>query len=116
MKAKLLVLLLGLSALHASVARAQQPSPPPDESVLGELPITGTTQERLPKIAILPSLSPDFEDVIVRSVVRRDIELTGLFDVIPDSKAPPGLYGFDDPIDVDAWRKVVLDDRVVSDA
>ena len=66
--------------------------------------VTGTTQERLPRIAVLPSLSPDIEDVVVRGVVRRDIELTGLFDVIPDSKAPMGLYGFDDPIDVDAWK------------
>jgi TolB protein len=88
-------------------ALAQKPATtPPDESVLGELPITGTTEERVPKIAVLPSLSPDFEDVIVRNVVRRDLELTGMYDVIPDAKAPPGLYGFDDPVDVDAWRKV----------
>lgn len=66
--------------------------------------MTGTTQERLPRIAVLPSLSPDLEDVIVRGVVRRDFELTGLFDVIPDSKAPIGLYGFDDAIDIDAWK------------
>lgn len=114
MKAWLLVgLVLTAVALRASAAQAQQPpTPPPDESVLGELPITGTTRERLPKIAILPSLSPDYEDVIVRSVVRRNIELTGLFDVIPDSKSPPGMYGFDDPIDVDAWRKVGAEDIV----
>lgn len=78
----------------------------PDESVLGELVVTGTHQEKLPRIAVLPSLSPDLEDVIVRGVVRRDIELTGLFDVISDSKAPVGLYGFDDAIDIDAWRKL----------
>jgi TolB protein len=79
----------------------------PDEGVLGAFVITGVnTSERLPKIAVLPSLSPDYEDVIVRGVVRRDFELTGLYDVIPDSKAPSGLYGFDDPIDVEAWQKV----------
>jgi len=92
-------------------ASAQAPAAAPapaaahaDESVLGEMLVTGTTQERLPRIAVLPSLSPDLEDVIVRGVVRRDIELAGLFDVIPDSKAPVGLYGFDDAIDIDAWR------------
>jgi len=75
--------------------------------VLGAFVITGVnSNERLPKIAVLPSLSPDYEDVIVRGVVRRDFELTGLYDVISDSKAPPGLYGFDDPIDVEAWQKV----------
>ncbi len=74
--------------------------------MLGEFVVTGATQEVLPKIAVLPSLSPDYEDVIVRGVVRRDFELTGLYDVIPDSKAPAGLYGFEDPIDIDAWQKV----------
>jgi TolB protein len=68
--------------------------------------VTGNRQEKVPRIAVLPSLSPDLEDVIVRGVVRRDFELTGLFDVISDSKAPVGLYGFDDAIDIDAWRKL----------
>jgi len=109
----LIALALALFTLSSGIAVAQQAAPPPDESVLGELPITGTSgQAPLPKIAILPSLSPDYEDVIVRSVVRRDFELTGLFDVISDSKAPPGLYGFDDPIDVDAWRKIGAEDIV----
>jgi TolB protein len=109
------VLTLALSVLTCGIGAAQQPAtPPPDETALGELviPIGTTGQIPLPKIAVLPSLSPDYEDVIVRSVVRRDIELTGLFEVIPDSKAPPGLYGFDDPIDVDAWRKVGAEDIV----
>jgi TolB protein len=75
--------------------------------VLGEFVVTGiTTQERLPKIAVLPSLSPDLEDVIVRGVVRHDFELTGLFDVLPDSKAPQGLYGFEDSVDVEAWQQL----------
>jgi len=69
--------------------------------------VTGSeASEKLPRIAILPSLSPDYEDVIVRGVVRRDFELTGLFDVISDDKAPAGMYGFEDPVDVDAWRKL----------
>lgn len=80
--------------------------PPPDESVLGELLITGDVQEHVTPLAILPSLSPDLEDVIVRGVVRRDLELTGMFNVIPDAKAPEGLYGFDDPVDIKAWSKL----------
>lgn len=88
-------------------ALADDVTPPSDESALGEILVTGTqASERLPRIAILPSLSPDYEDVIVRGVVRRDFELTGLFDVISDDKAPPGMYGFDDAVDVDAWRKL----------
>ena len=116
-RARKLTLTLGLalSALLGSVpATAQTPAPAPaagatppaDESALGELLVTGHKADKLPRIAILPSLSADLEDVIVRSVVRRDIELTGLFELIPDSKAPVGLYSFDDPVDVPEWQKL----------
>jgi TolB protein len=103
-----LLLLAAPAAADAPAATAAPaPAATPDEGVLGAFVITGVnTTERLPKIAVLPSLSPDYEDVIVRGVVRRDFELTGLYDVIPDSKAPAGLYGFEDPIDVEAWQKV----------
>lgn len=97
-----------LASLLASTstlpALAQSKAPPADESVLGEFVVTGVVEEHVPKIAVLPSLSPALEDVIVRSVVRRDLELTGLFDVIDDRKAPPGMYGFNDPVDIKAWR------------
>jgi TolB protein len=95
------------ASLIATAAPADPQTAPPDESALGEILVTGTqAAEKLPRIAVLPSLSPDYEDVIVRGVVRRDFELTGLFDVIPDEKAPPGMYGFEDAVDVDAWRKL----------
>jgi TolB protein len=104
--------LLGLVSAAASaqtVATASPPAvpePPTDESVLGELLITGDVQEHITPLAVLPSLSPDLEDVIVRGVVRRDFELTGMFKVIPDEKAPEGLYGFQDPVDIKAWSKL----------
>lgn len=97
------------SAAQTAPAPAPTPGaapPTPNEDVLGQFVVTGVTQERLPKIAVLPSLAPDLEDVIVRGVVRRDLELTGMYDMIPDSKAPQGMYGFDDPIDVEAWQKL----------
>ena len=81
-------------------------TPAPNENDLGPFVVTGVHQERLPRIAILPSLSPDLEDVIVRGVVRRDFELTGMYDLISDDKAPAGMYGFTDPVDIDAWRKL----------
>jgi TolB protein len=94
----------------AQTDKAAAPSavqkPPPNEDLLGELPITGSTAEHVTSLAILPSLSPDMEDVIVRSVVRRDLELTGLFKVLEDEKAPPGLYGFNDPVEVEEWQKI----------
>jgi len=101
--------LVGAGALlvTSGSALAEPPAAPPDETALGEILVTGTqATEKLPRIAILPSLSPDYEDVIVRGVVRHDFELTGLFDVISDDKAPAGMYGFEDAVDVDAWRKL----------
>lgn len=100
------------AALLVNIAQAQSEEKKPDENLLGKFVVTGVVQEDLPRIAILPSLSPDLEDVVVRSVVRRDFELTGMFEVIDDSKAPPGLYGFDDPVDIDAWRKLGPDSIV----
>jgi TolB protein len=104
---------VGVATLGPARAQAQAPAPAPaagapaaDEGALGAFIVTGHQADKLPRIAILPSLSPDLEDVVVRSVVRRDIELTGLFELIPDAKAPPGLYSFDDPVDVAAWQKL----------
>jgi len=103
-----LAALLGpLPASAQTPAPAAAPAAPAqDETALGELLVTGHKQDKLPRIAILPSLASDLEDVIVRSVVRRDIELTGLFELIPDSKAPTGLYSFDEPVDVPEWQKL----------
>jgi TolB protein len=96
-----------LSALLFAVpALAQAPAAPPDETVLGEIPVTGSSGVHFIKLAILPSLSPDMEDVVLRGVVRRDLEISGMFDVIADSKAPAGMYGFDDPVDIPAWKKI----------
>jgi TolB protein len=78
----------------------------PDEDLLGEIIVTGKVQKHVPKIAVLPSLSPAYEDVVVRSVVRRDLEISGLFRVIPDDTAPTGTYGFNDPVDVGAWQSL----------
>lgn len=97
----------GAAGAPASPGAAGGPAPaPPDEAALGEFVVTGHVAEHVTKLVVLPSLSPDMEDVVVRSVVRRDLELSGMFEVIPDQKAPPGLYGFDDVVDVDAWKKL----------
>lgn len=95
---------LALAVFITSAASAQ--SKAPDETLLGEFLIVGSDEDQRPTLAILPSLSPDLEDVIVRGVVRRDFELSGLFRMIADQKAPAGSYGFEDPVDVDAWRNV----------
>jgi TolB protein len=96
-------LLAALLWLLPSVSRAEEQVG--DETLLGELIITGSEEDTRPWLALLPSLAPDLEDVIVRGVVRRDMELSGLFRIVDERKAPAGLYGFDDPIDLPAWKK-----------
>lgn len=104
--------LLCLAVAHPAEAQDTSSAAEPTSSsgateegdVLGEFIVTGQVKEHIPKIAILPSISPALEDVIVRSVVRRDLELSGLFDVIDDKKAPPGSYGFGDSVDLKAWQ------------
>lgn len=109
MQVKLFPLLLSTVAVSSVAMHAvadPSSSAAADEALLGEYVVTGTVQEHIPKIAVLPSLAPDLEDVTLRGIVRRDIELSGMYDVISDSKAPPGLYGFNDPVAVDEWRKL----------
>lgn len=111
----LLVSLLAATGLASAQGGASAPPTPaeaqatpraPSGFELGELLITGTEVAPVTELAVLPSLSVDLADVRLRSLVRRDLVLSGLFDVVPDAKAPPGLYGFDDPVDVPAWKKL----------
>ncbi len=97
-------------------AAAQAPGAPPGpvpapaagavdgQSILDGLVIPSSSGTRpLPKIAVLPSLASAMEDVTLRGVVRRDLDLSGEFEVLPDNQAPEGLYLEDSPVDVKAW-------------
>lgn len=110
-------LFLGLTALACAAlappappARAQTPAqpagpsaPPNPDEILGHITVVAGATRPLPKIGVLPSLSPEMEDVTLRSVVRRDLDLCGEFEVLADDKAPEGLYLADSPVDVKAW-------------
>jgi TolB protein len=78
------------------------PGASPDD-LLGNIVVVAGAGRPLPKIAVLPSLSSDAEDVTVSSVVRRDLDLCGEFELLPESAAPQGLYLADSPVDVKAW-------------
>jgi TolB protein len=100
-------LTLAAAALAAPAAPAQAPdaaAPPPDPNeLLGHITVVAGASRPLPKIGVLPSLASDAEDVTIRNVVRRDLDLCGEFEVLPDSAAPDGLYLSDSPVDVKAW-------------
>src|SRR5262245_30949324 len=91
--------------LATSAVLAQTPSTEPSnpDELLGQITVVAGAVRPLPKIGILPSLSSDMEDVTIRGVVRRDLDLCGEFEVLPDSAAPEGLYLSDSPVDVTAW-------------
>jgi TolB protein len=93
------------AALPQSSAQPQAgsgPAPNP-EDILGNMVVVAGATRSLPKIALLPSLASDSEDVTLRQVVRRDLDLCGEFEVLPDSAAPDSLSLSDAPIDFNAW-------------
>ena len=92
-------------APEALAQPAPEAAPPNPEDVLGNIVVVAGATRSLPKIGILPSLASELEDVTLRSVVRRDLDLCGEFEVLPDSAAPEGLYLSDSPIDVRAWAQ-----------
>jgi TolB protein len=78
-------------------------APPNPDELLGHITVVAGATRPLPKIGVLPSLASDLEDVTLRSVVRRDLDLCGEFEVLAEDKAPDGLYLSDSPVDVKAW-------------
>ena len=101
-------LLPALAVSLAGTTAWAQDGPPPSEDVLGTLVVapglSGTGGRVYPKIGVVPSLAANMEDVTLRSVIRRDLDLCGEFEVIPDSSAPDGMYLSDTPVDVAAWK------------
>ena len=97
-------------ATAANVPPSQPPGgsaqPPPDESLLGTVDVNGSGNglPPLPKLAVVPLISTGTADSIVNLVVRRDMELSGQFDVIDASIAPAGPFLHSTPVDLYAWR------------
>lgn len=95
---------VAMFAFTGSTRLDAQPAAPADDPLANIVVTPEASTRPLPKIAILPSLAPDFEDVTLRSVVQRDIELSGEFELLPDSAAPAGVYQSDSPVDIKAWQ------------
>jgi TolB protein len=88
-------------------ASADTPQPQeqaPDESVLGTVDVTGAAAVPLPKLAVMPIVTTNEADTTLQLVVKKDLDLSGQFDVVSDDAAPSGLYLHDSPIDIAAWR------------
>lgn len=94
------------AAIASSLALADNKAPKA-EAILENLVVaSGPKQQRpLPRIGVVPSLESNIEDVTLRNVVRRDLDLSGEFRVIPDEQAPEGLYLSTSPVKVAEWKK-----------
>jgi TolB protein len=93
------------AAAQGPAPAAPTPAGPPanPEDLLGNIVVVAGAGRPLPRIAVLPSTAADTEDVTAHSVVRRDLELCGEFEVLSDVLAPEGLYLADSPVDLKAW-------------
>ncbi len=90
-----------------AAAAAQGPGEtPPDDSVLGTVEVNGSASglPPLPKLALVPIVPTGMADSIVTLVTRRDMELSGQFDVLPEDASPPGPFTHTSPLDLAAWR------------
>src|SRR5688572_14756803 len=76
---------LELPAAHAQPAKGEE-----DPLANIVVPADAAAQRPLPKIAVLSSSATDIENVNLYSVVRRDIDLSGEFDIIADASLPDG--------------------------
>jgi TolB protein len=93
----------------ADPAPAQPPTavPTPDESLLGTVEVNGSSDSMppLPKLAVVPMFPTGAPDSIVNLVVRRDMDLSGQFEVLPESLSPSGPFTRTTPIDLASWRE-----------
>ncbi|MBK9262800.1 MAG: PD40 domain-containing protein [Polyangiaceae bacterium] len=107
-RALALTLFSGLTTLGAAMPAwadgTEATEPPRPEDLLGNIVVVAGATRPLPRIAVLPSSSFDEEDVILRNVARRDLDLSGEFDLLSDADAPE-TSGSGDALDVAAWQK-----------
>ena len=109
---KLSILLVPAVLLVAPLTTsADQSATPTDQDPLANITVTLSANGRpLPKLAMIPSLSADLEDVTLNSVVKRDLDLSGEFEIMGDSATPDNAYV--DPPDVKGWQAKGAEDLV----
>jgi len=77
----------------------------PDESLLGTIEVNGSAGlPPLPKMGVVPIVPTGSADSLVNLVVRRDMELSGQFEVLSEDTAPAGPFTHTTPVDLGGWR------------
>jgi len=106
--AALALLSIGASPRASADEPAPADAPPSPEDLLGNIVVVAGATRPLPRIAVVPSSSWDEEDVLVRSVARRDLELSGEFEVLSDADSPDEAWGAD-KLDLSIWQKTKVE-------
>jgi TolB protein len=93
-------------ARAADSAPTATPAAEPNEDVLGTVEVNGSAEglPPLPKMAVVPLVTTGVADSVVNLVVRRDMELSGQFNVLDDALAPAGPFTHTTSLDLGAWR------------
>ncbi len=84
---------------------ASPPTSPPDESLLGTVEVDGSAGglPPLPKLGMISLTPAGDSDQLTQTVVRRDLDLSGQYDVLA-AEAPDPLAPRDGPVDLAPWR------------
>jgi TolB protein len=111
---KLRVLFTMILAAAFALAQPAPPTapanqPPPDESILGTVPVSGAAGDAWggpppPKMAVVPVISQNAHDNLLTLVVRRDLELSGQFEVLDPQTSPARPFQRDTPIEYKEWE------------
>lgn len=103
---------LGLVMTAGSNVVADAQTPPPttkgsEDDILGTVEVDGSGGRPplppLPKLAIVPLPSTTLADSLLSLVVRRDLELSGQYQVLDVKSSPPGPFTRDLPLDLAAF-------------
>jgi TolB protein len=105
--------LVGIVLASGPQAAGDTPSPAasaggdqPDESLLGTIEVNGSAGlPPLPKMGVVPIVPTGSADSLVNLVVRRDMELSGQFEVLAEDTAPAGPFTQTTPVDLTGWRE-----------
>jgi TolB protein len=107
----LIALLVLLGSAPKAAADTPAPAPTaagdaPDESLLGTIEVNGSAGlPPLPQMGVVPIVSAGSADSLVNLVVRRDMELSGQFEVLSEDAAPSGPFTHTTPMDLGSWRE-----------
>jgi TolB protein len=121
MNSRLLIVLLVVVAVFSRTTPSEAQDKQPDDTELGTVEVVGSAgsgHAPPPKLGVIPLITRSNADSIVQLVTKGDLDLSGEYEVVDDSVAPPGPWTLDTPIDWKPWtdKKVEVLVRVYATA